>query len=420
MSSNQAMSFVPVKHETDLDFINANFHFSNAFPLPHEQPQHPSPQPYVSHSPLAPNHLYHTSDAFTALTIDTQVSSPHASSEDPLQDLDLFSHLNVELPAQELQDQLLSGFDPLSAPLNLSPNPFPGYDFKGSHGSSSSYAPSPSPSSSSLYSPALSSASSPITPYFDEGIIPVIACSSCKRSHVKCDHARPCRNCQKNPAKAATCRDADPKPRGRPKGGSKAAAEALKLTRQQQPHQARSECSTSTPPYGVYCPSAGVRRASYSSARSGWHPYVSAPCEPSSSRFGSRSLSSSVTNRQRRDSLSSPTKDAFTSLQHPVGIPMHDQMLIPFPTEGRHEAPMCRSLSDGSRVQRHDHHLQGYAVCPGRDNEAMAMLLRHQQEQQFELHLQYQSQHQLQQEEFRRQQEYVRKSLTQQPPLSES
>ncbi|KAF9316310.1 hypothetical protein BG003_002081 [Podila horticola] len=95
-------------------------------------------------------------------------------------------------------------------------------------------------------------------------------------------------------------------------------------------------------------------------------------------------------------------------------------MLIPFPMEGRHEAPMCRSLSDGSRVQRHDHHLQGYAVCPGHDTEAMATLLRHQQELQFELHLQYQNQQQLQQEEFRRQQEYVRKSLTRQSPLSES
>ncbi|KAG0344355.1 hypothetical protein BG005_001872 [Podila minutissima] len=417
MSSHQAVSFVPVKHETDLDFVNASFHFNNDLPIPQEQThQHPSPQPYVSHAPLAPNHLYHTSDTFTALTIDTHVSYPQASSEDPLQDLDLFSHLKFDLPAQELHAQLLSGFDPLSAPLNLGPNSFPGYDFKDSHGSSSSYAPSPSPTSSSLYSPALSSASSPITPYFDEGIIPVIACSSCKRSHVKCDHARPCRNCQKNPTKAATCRNADPKPRGRPKGGSKAAAEALMLARQQQPHQARIEGSISTPPYCAYNPSAGVRRASYSSARSGWHPYASAPCEPFSSRFGS----SSVANRQRRDSLPSPAEDTLISLQRPVGIPTQDQMLIPIPMEGRHEAPMCRSLSDGSRVQRYDHHLQGYAVYPGHDNEAMATLLRHQQEQQFELQLQYQNQHQLQQEEFRRQQEYVRKSLTRQSPLSES
>ncbi|KAG0087690.1 hypothetical protein BGZ93_010775 [Podila epicladia] len=415
------MSFVPVKHETDIDFVNASFHFSNDLPLPQEQPQqHPSPHPYVSHAPLASNHLYHTSDTFTALTIDTHVNYPQTSSEDPLQDLDLFSHLNVDLPAQELHAQLLSGFDPLSAPLNLGSNPFPGYDFKDSHGSSSSYAPSPSPTSSSLYSPALSSASSPITPHFDEVINPVIACSSCKRSHVKCDHARPCRNCQKNPKKALTCRNADPKPRGRPKGGSKAAAEALMLARQQQPHQVRIEGSTSTPPYCTYYPNAGARRASYSSARSGWHPYASAPCEPSSSRFGTRSLSSSVANRQRRDSLPSPTEDAFISLQRPVGIPMQDQMLIPIPMEGRHETPMCRSLSDGSRVQRHEHHLQGYAVYPGHDNEAMATLLRHQQEQQFELQLQYQNQHQLQQEEFRRQQEYVRKSLTRQSPLSES
>ncbi|KAF9021727.1 hypothetical protein BGZ52_001521 [Haplosporangium bisporale] len=231
------MSFVPIKLETDIDIVNSSFHFNN-FPLPQQQQQQqqPSPpEPYMSHASLAPNHLYHTSEESFSLTIDTQASYPQtSSSEDLLQHLDLFSNLQVELSASELQAQLLHDFDPLTAPLNLGPNSFPGCVFKGiSHGSSSSCA-SPSPSSSSLYSPSLSSASSPVSPYFDEGIIPVVACASCKRSHIKCDRGRPCQNCQKHPYKAATCRDADPKPRGRPKGGSKAAAEAIMIARQHQ------------------------------------------------------------------------------------------------------------------------------------------------------------------------------------------
>ncbi|KAF9940847.1 hypothetical protein BGZ67_006700 [Mortierella alpina] len=64
---------------------------------------------------------------------------------------------------------------------------------------------------------------------------PVTACASCKRSHIKCDSGRPCLNCLKHPSKAMTCRDAVPKPRGRPKGGSKAAAEALMMAKMQHP-----------------------------------------------------------------------------------------------------------------------------------------------------------------------------------------
>ncbi|KAF9191777.1 hypothetical protein BGZ51_000124 [Haplosporangium sp. Z 767] len=91
---------------------------------------------------------------------------------------------------------------------------------------------SPTPSCTS--SPASSIASSPSSPTYDDVVLPVVACASCKRSHIKCDHARPCLNCQKHPSKAATCRDAVPKPRGRPKGGSKIAAEAMMVKRQQQ------------------------------------------------------------------------------------------------------------------------------------------------------------------------------------------
>ncbi|CAO3572181.1 unnamed protein product [Mortierella alpina] len=102
--------------------------------------------------------------------------------------------------------------------------------------------PSSSPSSSSPSSSASSStASSPVSSNFDEAMLamtgppPITACASCKRSHIKCDSGRPCLNCLKHPSKAMTCRDAVPKPRGRPKGGSKAAAEALMLAKMQHP-----------------------------------------------------------------------------------------------------------------------------------------------------------------------------------------
>ncbi|ORZ16802.1 hypothetical protein BCR41DRAFT_370562 [Lobosporangium transversale] len=81
-------------------------------------------------------------------------------------------------------------------------------------------APSPSPSST----PPSSNPPSPTSPSYDDIMTPVVACASCKKSHIKCDHGRPCQNCLKHPSKASSCQDAVPKPRGRPKGGSKAAA----------------------------------------------------------------------------------------------------------------------------------------------------------------------------------------------------
>ncbi|KAI8360569.1 hypothetical protein B0O80DRAFT_494725 [Mortierella sp. GBAus27b] len=98
---------------------------------------------------------------------------------------------------------------------------------------------SDSPTSSCSGSPPSSAASSPTSPSYEDIVLPaaapsyedialpVVACGNCKRSHIKCDHGRPCQNCQKHPIKVGTCQDAVPKPRGRPKGGSKAAAESM-------------------------------------------------------------------------------------------------------------------------------------------------------------------------------------------------
>ncbi|KAI1319283.1 hypothetical protein EDD11_004420 [Mortierella claussenii] len=77
------------------------------------------------------------------------------------------------------------------------------------------------PSPSSLSSPSSPTPSSPPSPSYDDIMMPVVACASCKRSHIKCDHGRPCQNCLKHPSKAANCHDAVPKPRGRPKNGNK-------------------------------------------------------------------------------------------------------------------------------------------------------------------------------------------------------
>ncbi|KAF9193266.1 hypothetical protein BGZ51_003785 [Haplosporangium sp. Z 767] len=112
--------------------------------------------------------------------------------------------------------------------------------------------PSLSPSlPSNCSSPSASSSvvSSPVSTNFDDAMVmlaPITACGNCKRSHIKCDSGRPCQNCLKHPSKAMTCRDAIPKPRGRPKGGSKAAAEAIMMARlyqqqQQQLQQARRQ-----------------------------------------------------------------------------------------------------------------------------------------------------------------------------------
>ncbi|KAG0009477.1 hypothetical protein BGZ80_002352, partial [Entomortierella chlamydospora] len=80
-----------------------------------------------------------------------------------------------------------------------------------------------SQSSSKDSTPTSSTPPSPSPPSYDDSMIPVVACASCKRSHIKCDHSRPCQNCRKNPTKAENCRDAVPKPRGRPKGVNKVA-----------------------------------------------------------------------------------------------------------------------------------------------------------------------------------------------------
>jgi len=118
----------------------------------------------------------------------------------------------------------------------------------GRHRSPSS-GPSSSPTLSYSSRSASSSAmSSPTSLNYDDpsssSMIPsVTACASCKRSHIKCDSGRPCQSCLKHPSKAKTCRDASPKPRGRPKGGSKAAAEAILMARisQQQQQQLRGQ-----------------------------------------------------------------------------------------------------------------------------------------------------------------------------------
>ncbi|KAF9435590.1 hypothetical protein BGZ76_005942 [Entomortierella beljakovae] len=92
---------------------------------------------------------------------------------------------------------------------------------------------SPSPTRSSSPSPSAPSELS--EPSYDDTIAPVVACANCKRSHIKCDHGRPCQNCLKNPSKANNCRDAVPKPRGRPKGGSKSSTDPMALRLPQIP-----------------------------------------------------------------------------------------------------------------------------------------------------------------------------------------
>ncbi|KAK3811716.1 MAG: hypothetical protein JOS17DRAFT_473536 [Linnemannia elongata] len=122
----------------------------------------------------------------------------------------------------------------------------PGHDHSSSSSSSSLSSASSSASSSKSSSPSTSSSlvSSPISTHFDESTVTlpaITACASCKRSHIKCDSGRPCQNCLKHPSKALTCRDATPKPRGRPKGGSKAAAEAIMRAREYQQHQQQQQ-----------------------------------------------------------------------------------------------------------------------------------------------------------------------------------
>ncbi|KAG0309440.1 hypothetical protein BGZ98_002324 [Dissophora globulifera] len=97
------------------------------------------------------------------------------------------------------------------------------------------------PSPTQSCSPPASMPSSPSSPSYEDALQPVVACGNCKRSHIKCDHGRPCQNCLKHTSKASTCRDAVPKPRGRPKGISKNATMldpmlAMRLQQQQQQH----------------------------------------------------------------------------------------------------------------------------------------------------------------------------------------
>ncbi|KAF9993044.1 hypothetical protein BGZ65_011489, partial [Modicella reniformis] len=120
---------------------------------------------------------------------------------------------------------------PVPKPLNLTlsaPETMdPAMDSSTIPSASMSMAMSDSPSPTRSASPYSTSVPpSPTSPSYDDILVPVVACANCKRSHIKCDHGRPCQNCLKHPSKAATCRDAVPKPRGRPKGGSKAAAAA--------------------------------------------------------------------------------------------------------------------------------------------------------------------------------------------------
>ncbi|KAF9348837.1 hypothetical protein BGX26_012793, partial [Mortierella sp. AD094] len=121
---------------------------------------------------------------------------------------------------------------PLPKPLDLNANKYdaktdPYLDSSPLTAMSMVTADSPSPTRSS--SPSPSFPSEPSSPSYDDVMLPVVACANCKRSHIKCDHGRPCQNCLKHPNKATSCRDAVPKQRGRPKGGSKALSEPLSL-----------------------------------------------------------------------------------------------------------------------------------------------------------------------------------------------
>ncbi|KAF8954787.1 Arginyl-tRNA--protein transferase 1 [Entomortierella lignicola] len=130
-------------------------------------------------------------------------------------------------------------------------------DETSNHNSSipTSTATQESPSSSPDSSPSSSTPSSPSPPSYDDSMIPVVACGNCKRSHIKCDHGRPCQNCRKNPNKAESCQDAVPKPRGRPKGVNKAATSEtpteVRVPRQ-QPHPGFHIASENPYRFGLY------------------------------------------------------------------------------------------------------------------------------------------------------------------------
>ncbi|KAG0367167.1 hypothetical protein BC939DRAFT_322043 [Gamsiella multidivaricata] len=245
--------------------------------------QHPS---YHHHQlpSSSSNHLYQTSpsstdgptDYYFSFSADPQYESNITSMSSHQPDrllLDLHQHIQLlQQQHQQQQEQQQDDFGlfshmttpAISAGLPLFESSLPTQSFgfpavmtRGAQeiaggmqnlmGPQTYYAPVPSPTPSATSSPSASSSvvSSPISTDYDETLAamaaPVIACASCKRSHIKCDAGRPCQNCLKHPSKALTCRDAVPKPRGRPKGGSKAAAEAMFLARlqYQQQHQLR-------------------------------------------------------------------------------------------------------------------------------------------------------------------------------------
>ncbi|KAG0361189.1 hypothetical protein BGZ54_009205, partial [Gamsiella multidivaricata] len=121
---------------------------------------------------------------------------------------------------------------PESIPLDLNPN----LDSKVRQSAPEALNLADSRSSSCSPTPTSSDASSPTSPSYDDIVQPIVACGNCKRSHIKCDHGRPCQNCLKHPSKANNCRDAVPKPRGRPKGGNKTTTDGVPAGRQQQQH----------------------------------------------------------------------------------------------------------------------------------------------------------------------------------------
>lgn len=201
---------------------------------------------------------------------DFQYNPPFHTMGHETQDLDLFSHFegagvqgasttsplfgnhNGGSTGFAFAGPFVAGYSenvPVRTGHGATLHPFaPSQATAGRHRSPSS-GPSSSPTLSYSSRSASSSAmSSPTSPNYDDpsssSMIPsVTACASCKRSHIKCDSARPCQSCRKHPSKAKTCRDASPKPRGRPKGGSKAAAEAILMARlsQQQQQQLREQ-----------------------------------------------------------------------------------------------------------------------------------------------------------------------------------
>ncbi|KAG0336606.1 hypothetical protein BG004_007966, partial [Podila humilis] len=176
------------------------------------QALHPSTVPNTPTFEHAPSVGYLCSDgALLPFEDGVHVSQLRHQHQPSLQEIQNHAHMQQQLFQQEKQRQQIH---PLEHPHDESDGKAP---------------PSPSPSTCSSTSSSIDS--DPSSPMHDDVVVPVVACASCKRSHIKCDHGRPCQNCLKHPSKAITCHDAVPKPRGRPKGGSKIAAEAMMLAK---------------------------------------------------------------------------------------------------------------------------------------------------------------------------------------------